>query len=367
MYKEIEKKNALLTKQLSTNNYEHSLSLNEIHEEVMKLRSEKEELMIVNKDSDLIKEELKASQNINNIIITILSKISKINPPSIENIINNHDGNYYISSSSSSSSSPMSKILSPQQHHQSSHKSEFESSIQSIHRMITNIIDNNHNKQPLPSSSLSSSSTSNFIIPSSPISSSPQSTNSINTLLYSLILFLEDLSSRFISYQQHFHELVSDHKRHSHTLEQQINSYREEVMDVDINIDRCNQQIRSSGFIIHDNDDGDNADCILDSRGNYDKNDGRSNNHNGSNISSPILNNRNTGTINNNNSSGGDSGSRRSSSPSRVKVARFAVSDDDNTGGGELMINMCEVVMMNMLIKVIVIVIVTWCHCDVEG
>jgi hypothetical protein len=261
MYKELEKVDASLGKQLSTSNYDHSVALDRMQEEMMKLRHENEELLMVNTDVDVMRNELRAYQSINNIIIGVMTLISKIRLPplhsnnsSSSNDRSNSSSNYYISSSSSSSfpssssssSSPLSKLPSSHLYHQqyvstSPRKSEFDTLLQSIHRMISSTIDMNAIKFSSSSSSPSSSST---IITSTPTS------GSIATLLQSLVLFLDDLSSRCTSYQEVINQMTTTNISNVQSLEMKLNSCQDEMMDIGSSVDKFNHQLRESGIVL---------------------------------------------------------------------------------------------------------------------
>ena len=258
MYKELEKANASLGKQLSTSNYDHSVALDRMQEEMMKLRNEKDELLMVNTDVDMMRDELRAYQSINNTIIGVMTLISKIRLPLLNSNSNvrsssSSSSSYYISSSSSSSSpspfpssssssssSPLSKLPlshSHHHHHYVSTRSEFDTLLQSIHRMISSTIDMNAIKF---SSSSSSSS------PSSPSSSS----GSIATLLQSLVLFLDDLSTQYTSYQELINQMTATNISHIQTIEKELNSYQDEMMDIRSSVDKFNHQLRESGIVV---------------------------------------------------------------------------------------------------------------------
>jgi len=254
MYKELEKANGSLGKQLSTSNYDHSVALDRMQEEMMKLRNEKEELLMVNSDMDMMRNELRAYQSINNTIIGVMTLISKIRLPllnsnsSSSNDRSSSSGSYYISSSSSSSlfpssssssSSPLSKLPSSNSHHH--RKSEFDTLLQSIHRMISSTIDMNAIK--FSSSSSSSPSSSTFI------TSTPTS-GSISTLLQSLVLFLDDLSTQYTSYQELINQMTTTNISHIQTLEKELNSYQDEMIDIRSSVDRFNHQLRESGIVV---------------------------------------------------------------------------------------------------------------------
>ena len=258
MYKELEKTNGSLGKQLSTSNYDHSVALDRMQEEMMKLRNEKEELLMVNSDMDMMRNELRSYQSINNTIIGVMTLISKIRLPLLNS--NNSSSNdrssssssssYYISSSSSSSSSlfpsssssssPLSKLPSSNSHHH--RKSEFDTLLQSIHRMISSTIDMNAIK--FSSSSSSPSSPSSTLITSTPTS------GSISTLLQSLVLFLDDLSSQCTSYQEVINQMTATNISHIQTLEKELNSYQDEMIDIRSSVDKFNHQLRESGIVV---------------------------------------------------------------------------------------------------------------------
>ena len=269
MYKELEKANASLGKQLSTSNYDHSVALDRMQEEMMKLRNEKEELLMVNSDMDMMRNELRAYQSINNTIIGVMTLISKIRLPllnsnsSSSNDRSSSSGSYYISSSSSlfpssssSSSSPLSKLPSSNSHHHQyvstspRRKTEFDTLLQSIHRMISSTIDMNAIK--FSSSSSSSPSSSTFI------TSTPTS-GSISTLLQSLVLFLDDLSTQYTSYQELINQMTTTTISHIQTLEKELNSYQDEMMDIRSSVDRFNHQLRESGIVVDINSSSDSS------------------------------------------------------------------------------------------------------------
>ena len=258
MYKELEKANASLGKQLSTSNYDHSVALDRMQEEMMKLRNEKDELLMVNTDVDMMRDELRAYQSINNTIIGVMTLISKIRLPLLNSNSNvrsssSSSSSYYISSSSSSSSpspfpssssssssSPLSKLPlshSHHHHHYVSTRSEFDTLLQSIHRMISSTIDMNAIK-------FSSSSSSSTFITSTPTS------GSIATLLQSLVLFLDDLSTQYTSYQELINQMIATNISHIQTIEKELNSYQDEMMDIRSSVDKFNHQLRESGIVV---------------------------------------------------------------------------------------------------------------------
>ena len=263
MYKELEKANASLGKQLSTSNYDHSVALDRMQEEMMKLRNEKDELLMVNTDVDMMRDELRAYQSINNTIIGVMTLISKIRLPLLNSNSNvrsssSSSSSYYISSSSSSSSpspfpssssssssSPLSKLPlshSHHHHHYVSTRSEFDTLLQSIHRMISSTIDMNAIK--FSSSSSSSSPSSSTLITSTPTS------GSIATLLQSLVLFLDDLSTQYTSYQELINQMIATNISHIQTIEKELNSYQDEMMDIRSSVDKFNHQLRESGIVV---------------------------------------------------------------------------------------------------------------------
>jgi len=121
---------------------------------------------------------------------------------------------------------------------------------------------------------LSSSSSPSSSSSSSPIITTTPTSASITTLLHSLVLFLDDLSSRSSSYLDHMNQMITSNITQTQTLEHQLNTYQDEIMDIGSSLDSFNHQLRVSG--------------IIDDTSRNNNNSNNSSSSNSGNIASPI-------------------------------------------------------------------------------